>query len=483
MIIYFIRKGVRYKISKMLKKELRAIFELLIKDIFKNIGPKTKISSKKLMFYEFEDGLYFNEECFSAGSLIKYEILDKIYQKEKEVNDSTSYELFQYISKIMYNKIKAREKVIRDTLDIYLIDKDIDYAFSEMFKKLDDSYGKYTLYLLTNLINLRDVDSVDIGKVTVKNLNEENIKELPQNIERSFKTNISEALATNKYLTPTQFLQEFKGSVILEISVEGIHLNNETSKIFEKSFAEFSNVFSYLSICENFLKNVRLDSYNIKTEDIRIFNYGFYDKIPHYFYLYDKNKPKYLKLINTEFQKIKLPKILFRIDKDSLEKIKKRCCLDNFNKIFQNQKKYGEISEKITRSMNWFYKEMVEEDATDRAIALFISLEILMSTKPDRFSSLTDDLAENLAIITQYSVKDRYETKKYFKNNIYQLRNDIMHRGKKVNTAKDFNTAERLKICLVWSLRWIIENIESFKENGKYKTEKLKEYFEKQKLK
>ena len=472
--------------NEMLKKELRIIFEALIINIFKNIGPKSKISSKKLMLYEFEDGLYFNEAYFSGGFLLKKFILDKIYKKEDKINDSTSYELFQYISKFMYDKIKSRVSVIENTLDIYLEGKDIDCAFSEMFKKLDDSCGEYTLYLMTNLINLRGVDSVDIGKVTVKNLNEEIVKELPQNIEQRFKSHLSKALAEerkNKYLSPTQFLQEFKGRVILEISVKGFHLNNETSEVFEKSLREYKHVFSYLSACKDFLGNVKLDSYNIETEDIRTFNYGIYDKVPQIFYIYDKNQPKLLKIINTEFQKVKLPKILFKIDKDSLEKIKERCCLDNFNEIFQNQKRYGEISKKITRSMEWFYKGIIEEDRTDEAIALFISLEILMSTNPDRFTSLSDDLAENLAIITKSGVEDRYKAKKDFKNNIYQLRNDIMHRGKKISTPEDFNNIETLRTCIVWSLRWIIENIEILKKDGKYKTEKLKEYFEKQKLK
>ena len=171
------------------------------------------------------------------------------------------------------------------------------------------------------------------------------------------------------------------------------------------------------------------------------------------------------------------------IDKDSLEKIKNRCFLGNFNDIFQDQKKYMEISEKITRSMEWFYKGIIEEDKTNEAIALFISLEILMSTKPDKFSSLSDDLAENLAIITKSGVEDRYKAKKDFKNNIYQLRNDIMHRGKKIETSEDFNSIEILRSCIVWSLMWIIKNIEVLKDKEKYTTDKLKEYFEKQKLK
>jgi len=373
--------------------------------------------------------------------------------------------------------------VIDDTLDVYLEKEDIDYGYSEIFKKLDESNRKYKVYLLSNLVSLRNVISVEIGKVTVKILNEQITKELPQKIEKRFTSVLSEALAESEYLSPKQFLQEFKGRVILEISVEGYHLNNEVSKVFEEALREYKRVFSYLSVCKDFLGNVTLDRYNIEIENVRIFDYGIHNEVPQIFYIYDKNKPKFLKIINTEFQEIKLPKIVFIINKDSLEKIKVRCCLDNFNKIFQNQKKYGEISKKITTSMDWFYKGIIEEDRTNEAIALFISLEILMSDKPDNLSSLSDDLAENLAIITKSVVEDRYKAKKDFKNNIYQLRNDIMHRGKKISTLKDFSNLKTLRNYIVWSLRWIIENIEILKKDGKYKTEALKEYFEKQKLK
>lgn len=465
------------------ERKSRKHFESLIKGFFKLIGPKSKISSKGLMFYKFEDDLYFNEYYFNGGFILKEFFLDDISKYQKGVNISTSYELFTYICKIMYNKIKSRVDVIDDILDVYLEKEDIDYGFSEIFKKLDESNRIYKVYLLSNLVSLRNVNSVEIGKVTVKHLNEEVIKDLPQNIEKCFSSALSEALAESKYLSPEQFLQEFKGRVVLEISVEGYHLNNEISKVFEEALREYKRVFSYLSVCKNFLGNVKSDRYNIETEDVRMFDYSIHNEVPQIFYIYDKNQPKFLKIVNTEFQEIKLPKILFKINKDSLEKIKERCCLDNFNKIFQNRKKYDEISEKIARSMDWFYKGIIEENRTDEAIALFISLEILMSTKPDRFTSLSDDLAENLAIITKSSVDDRYEAKNNFKKNIYQLRNDIMHRGYEISTLKDFNNIETLKTCMVWSLRWVINNIDILKKDGKYTTAALKEYFEKQKLK
>jgi len=455
------------------ERKMKEHFKSIITGFFKFIGPESKINYKGLSVYEFEDNLYFNEYYFTGGTILKEFFLNSFPKYHTGVNISTSTELFKYICKIIYNKIKSRVDFIDETLDVYLKEDDIDYGFSEIFKKIDESKRKYKFYLLSNLLSLGNVNSIEIGKVIIINLNEETIKNLPQNIEKKFSSPLSKILDKNKYLSPKEFLQEYKGRVILETSVEGYHLNDEISKV----------VFSYLSACKIFLKNVKADKYNIETEVLKIFNYSIHNDTSQYFYIHDKNQAKFLKIINSKFEKLKLPEILFKLNKDSLEKIKNRCCLDNFNEILQNQKKYGKIGDKITRSLDWFYSGIIEEDNTNEAIALFISLEILMSARQDNFSSLSDDLAENIAIITKSGIEERYKAKKDFKNNIYQLRNNIMHRGEKISKPKDFRNLETLKISLVWSLRWIIENIEVLKKDGIYGTEALKEYFEKQKLK
>jgi len=466
-----------------LERKLRRHFESLIKGYFKLIGPESKISYKGLSVFEFEDDLYFNEYYFTGGTILKKIFLDDISKYRSGVNLSTSYELFKYICRIIYNKIKSRVDIINDTLNVYLKEDDIDYGFSEIIKKLDESNKVYRVYLISNLISLENVNSAEIGKVTLINLNKETINELPENIEKDFSTPLANILDEKKYLNPQEFLQKYKGRVILEISVEGYHLNNEISKVFEDALQEYKRVFSYLSACKIFLGNVSADKYNFETESLKKYDYGVQNEATQYFYIYDKNQAKLLKIIDTKFEKVELPKILFKINKESLEKIKKSCCLDNFNKILQNQKKYDKIGDKITRSIDWFYRGIIEEDNTNEAIALFISLEILMSARQDNFSSLRDDLAENIAIITKFGVEERYKAKKDFKNNIYKLRNDIMHRGEKISKPKDFRNLETLRNSFVWSLRWIIENIEILKKDGKYGTEALKEYFEKQKLK
>lgn len=154
----------------LLERESRKNFGSIIKDFFKFIGPKSKVSLKGLMFYEFEDDLYFSEVYFNGGYFLKEFALDIISKYKLGVNLSTSYELFKYICKIIYNKIKSRVDIIDNTLNVYLEEDDIDYAFSEIFKKLDESDKTYKVYLLSNLLSLRDINSVEIGKVTIKNL-------------------------------------------------------------------------------------------------------------------------------------------------------------------------------------------------------------------------------------------------------------------------------------------------------------------------
>jgi len=48
--------------DEQLENELRKLFKVFFINILKNIGPKSKIKPEKLTIYEFEDGLYFNEE-------------------------------------------------------------------------------------------------------------------------------------------------------------------------------------------------------------------------------------------------------------------------------------------------------------------------------------------------------------------------------------------------------------------------------------
>ncbi|MGB6370679.1 MAG: hypothetical protein WBF68_06565 [Atribacterota bacterium] len=471
---------------KLPNKKLKELFENVIKITFKNSAPKSKLSSEKQDLYKFEDDLYFSNKNFSSGALLlKQYILDNIRKHKEEVNFFTSIELLEYICKSIYIKIKSRVETINDSLDIYLKSEDIDYGFTEISRKLENSFGEYTIYFISNLLSLQDIDLVNIGKVSIKRIDKKIIEELPPIIEKPFFSNVYSPLQLEliegDYLDPNRFIQEFEGKALFEVVIKGYQVNNEKSDVFEGALREFKYILSYFSICKTFLKNVASDQYSIKTKEIKKDSkYGSKNNYQIY-YLKDNKDPKILKELHILSNYITLPEFAFIIDKASLEKIEKRCCLNNFNMIIQNGE-FGTIGNKIKRSLDWVYKEMLEKDETDKAIALFISLETLISYGHDPLIGLTDEYAENIAIMTHNNVEDRFNEKKYFKKKVYQLRNDIMHNGYEVLWDKDWDKIERLKIYVAWALRWFIKNIDTLMKIGN-NTNAVKEYFEREKLK
>ena len=329
------------------------------------------------------------------------------------------------------------------------------------------------------MLSLQDIDSINIGKVLIKRIDEKIIKELPLYIENPDFLNVS--LIKQEYFNPIRFIQEFKGKTLFEVTIDGYQVENEKSDVFDKALKEFKYVLSYFSTCNTFLRNVGVDKYSIETEKIKLNNtYGLKNNYQIY-YLKNNKKANVLKVLNILSEYIALPDFRFIIDKALFEKIKKSCSLKNFNLIFQNDK-FGEIGNKIKRSLDWVYKEMLEKDETDKAIALFISLETLITYGKDPLIGLTDEYAENIAIMTSNTVEKRYKEKKFFKNKIYSLRCKIMHNGIEVKREQDWNEIHRLKIYVAWTLHWFIRNIYTLTKDGNC-TEEMKKYFEREKLK
>lgn len=471
---------------KLTNKKLKKDFEDIIKIVFKKIAPKSKLSSGEQDLYEFEGDLYSSNKNISTGAtLLKQFILDNIRKHEEEVNFFTSAELLEYICKSIYMKIKSRIETINNSLDIYLKSEDIDYGLTEISRKLDNSFGEYSIYFISNLLSLQDINSINIGKVSIKRIDEKIIEELPPIIEKPIFSHVYPplylALIKGEYFNPNKFIQEFKGKTLFEVIIKGYQVDNEKSDVFEKALREFKFVLSYFYICKIFLENVASDKYSIEIKKIKQnSNYGSKNNYQIY-YLKDNKEQKILKAIKVLTDYITLPRFAFTINKASLKKIEKNCCLNNFNMIIQNGK-FGEIGNKIKRSLDWVFKEMLEKDDTDKTIALFISLETLISTGSDPFMSLTDNYAENIAIMTYSSVQERLNEKKIFKSKVYKLRNKIMHNGYEIILDKDWDKIERLKIYVAWTLRWFIKNIDTLMKIGN-NANAVKEYFEREKLK
>lgn len=454
-------------------------FKDFINFYFKNIGPKLKLKYEEKNIYSFEDEIYYGEAYFNGGFELKRRFLDNVSKYKGKINYSSSSRLFGYICKFIYNRIKSRVKNIDDTLEIYLKDDDISAGLLEIENKLKQSYGVYRIYLITNLIYLKNIKTLQFGNVNMNRVDEDSINWFPEKIEHPFNSSLTKLLVIDRPLSREKFLKKYKDNVILETRIEGYHINNEVSDVIEKALFEYRQLFSYLIMCKELLGQSKSDKDILETKKV-----GQYNEIKSSIqicYIGKENNLRQLKFIDIEFEKFRLPEKQFIINKEALQLIKERCCLNNFNNVSQDIE-YGDMREKIRRSMDWFLKANLEKDLTDEAISLFISLETLLSTGSDPLSSQTDDLAENVVILAHSGEDIRYKAKKYFKKEIYGLRNQIMHRGYSINFDKDLKKVSRLGIYVIYSIREILGRINEIIKYGK-DLNALKEYFERKKLK
>lgn len=464
----------------MKNKKLFDDYKKLIHFYFNNIGPKSNLGLDDKEIYPFEDNIYYNSrEYYNGVWRLKDKILDKIAEYKSKINFSSTCELFDYLCKFIYQRIKSRKENINDILRVYLIDEDIVESFSEIHNKLADSSSNHKFVFITNSIFLKDFDTLSFGNITIGSVNKNNINWFPKNIDYPYVTPLSKAIALelDKPITQEEFIDEYEGSVFLEINMSGYHFNDEKSEVFQKVIFEYRQLLSYFLIFKEYSdlymsirhKENVFKSKKIMSED-KVFNYA-------YVKLKDENK---LKSIEGEINEIGLFKEQLIINKEVLELMKKIFYIDNFLKISQN-KDYGKLSEKFRHSLDWFLKANEEKNETNKAIALFISLESLMSTGSDSFTSFTNELAENIVIACFSGADFRLEEKNIFKREIYPLRNSIMHHGHSIVVSRDLGKIAKLKIYLFLTIHWFLKSIDKIHAFGN-SSKALKVYFERKKL-
>lgn len=455
-------------------------YKKLLYFYFNCIGPKSKFEIDDKEIFHFKDNVYFNfDEYYKTAIRFKNEILDKIIERENQINLNSTFVLFNYLCKFIYKRIKSREKNINEFLKAYLKDEDISESFSEMHNKLADSFNNNKYIFITNLISLKGFDTLTFGNIKIATINDNNINLLPANIERPYTYPLERAIviSLNKPLTRKEFVKEYKDKTFIEIIINGYHFNGEESEVFKQIIVEYRLLLSYFLLYEQYLSfNWRIPE---KKNPFKYNKIGPNDKIINYIY-FQLNDTSKLKFIEHSFNVIgQLEKRLI-INKKAFKLMKKIFYLDNFIKISQN-KEYGEISKKFRRSLEWFLRSNEEKNETNKTIDLFISLETLMSTNPDSFTGYTNELAENIVIASFDDVDSRYKHKHKFKSKVYPLRNKIMHHGYSIDIQRDVSEIVLLKLYLILSFRWLLENIDKVNKIGN-NSEALKTYFERKKL-
>jgi hypothetical protein len=94
--------------------------------------------------------------------------------------------------------------------------------------------------------------------------------------------------------------------------------------------------------------------------------------------------------------------------------------------------------------------------------------------------SLTDDMAENVAMMMYSNPEERYSRKKQFKNR-YSMRNKIAHHGYVLDQHQNWGDVWALKTDTVWSVLGILSRFDEIQKYGN-KSSALREYFERKKL-
>jgi len=463
--------------------EAYKMLKILIDLFSAKIGQKESLSVSEDKQYDFQDDLKYTDFYFNGGFLLRDLVLGKIKNCKNETNEDFSQELFNNIMNEVYNKIKKRGISIEKTLNNYLIEEDYDFAAERLEESLRKSKKNFKVILVSDLIELNDIDSCQIGNVVIKKINKEYVTSLPNNIEGVKGESLLGSLGPKSF-NRESFLEKHKEHVGLEIGVQGYHFNDELSPVFDSAIKEIRLVFAYLFLCRNFSTEVE-KKFEFKIETKEIKRDGFLSRsimtgLQEY-YLFDSDYSDFLKKFDSRWREIILSNKIFVLSNETLDKLKKQCYLDQFNKLSESSD-IGEIKNKICRSLDWFLKATLEENGTDEVISLFISLETLLSTSQDPLTSHTDDMAENIAIMLTDDPDERYKYKRAFKDKVYPLRNKIMHNGQTLSWDRDYLNLKELRIYIVWSTLGVLNRIEKIVKYGNG-SKAMREYFEREKLK
>lgn len=459
--------------------------KVVIQTCFGDIGLKEHLSASEDKQYDFQDNLKRTDFYFLGGLLLRESVLSTIKNCKDKTNAAFVEKVFDKIMKDVYGKIKDRKIIFEKTLNNYLIEEDFDFAAERLEEILRNPRKKFKVILISELIELSDIEACQIGNVTIRKINKDYTDTLPIEIESQKDLGVT-LLGSfgEKIISRDKFLEEHKEHVALEINTVGYHFDDELSPVFDSAVQEIRLVFAYLFLSRHFSSNVEKEfKFKIETKEIKRGGYFLQSELTglQEYYLFDKDNTDFLKKFDTTWEKIILSDTVFVLSKDMIDNLKKQCHLDEFNKMNQRSD-IGEIKNKINMALDWFLKATLEKDDTDEVISLFISLESLLSMSEDYLTSHTDDMAENIAIMLTTNPDDRYNYKKTFKTNVYSLRNMIMHHGRKFSWDKNYSSLRELRIYVVWSTLGILSRIEKITKYGNG-SKAMREYFEREKLK
>ncbi len=468
------------KISNQFQKNIEKFLKVALTFIAHKDSPNIRVARDT---YDFDNELKRTNEYFLGWYLLRELVLDKEKELRYKINDNSSQTLFEALVEAIYEKIKERDEKVTTTLSNHFENGDLKFATNFMKKILVESHDKYSIILITDLIDLLDINRFQVGNVEIAKINEDFINNLPEQIEDYL--GLLGILAKENggypnYRTKENFLEQNKKYIALSVGITGFHHNRERSIVFEEALSEFKQVFAYLAYAKHFFANKKKKVFQIKTRSPEYRGFTAKPSIMQTYYVGKQRHNDTLKMIDTRWFDIELFNEIFLIDSETVRQLNELCYLKEYNYLIENIVG-NQIAGKVKRAFDWFLKANLEDNSTDELVSLFIGLESLLSSGPDPFRGSTDDLAENVAILMTRSPEQRYSFKKEVRD-AYSLRCKVVHAGEIIKREKDFFTIIQLRNYVVWSLRGILSRLDQIFKYGN-KVKHLQEYFDREKLK
>lgn len=167
-----------------------------------------------------------------------------------------------------------------------------------------------------------------------------------------------------------------------------------------------------------------------------------------------------------------------RFDLDKLYKINPQL-MNKIESVLKNENRTS-IESKIVNSLTWLGESVKEKDDVHRLLKMIIALECLLLEKEANKKYL---LAERCAFLLSNRFEDRIKIKKRIED-VYELRNDIVHEGKRLNIRKKvskdlFTLISEVNIKFLMSDEFkSMKDVQEFVEWCKYgpEIEKIKNY-------
>jgi hypothetical protein len=449
-------------------KHVFSDYKDLLYSYFKKIAPKNILERQNdRNIFQLEGDIYFDSNYFSGGSDFKEKIFNKIKNHQNEINYNTAYSLFEYLVKHVFRRIKDRINNIDDYLNKYLTDEDFEESFERIKGKLEESFAVYEFIFVTNYIIYECSEILDLEKIKIGKLNSAK-ESIPENIDYPYSAILAKLLSAGHYLERNEFLEKYGENTFIKIEIEGYHFFDEKSVIFNSCFYELKQILSFLFSLKE-LQSIK--DWDIKSKEID------YNEVM-YIYSYVLNrKGDHLKYIEHNIGNISNLKEKIMLNEKSINKIIDVGLIKKYIKCVINEE-YGRLSEKYKRSLDWYFKSLLEENITDETISLFISLESLLSTDPDQSISFSNSLAENLVLLSYPKDSElRYKEKQEFKKEVYPLRNKIMHHGYTLSSDEDLKSLSKLHLYSLLSIYSYLIQVDKISKIG-CKAKHLQKYFD-----